>query len=41
MRFIPPVASGFRQPSCVRLSEDGATMYVCDMAENVVWRIDF
>jgi glucose/arabinose dehydrogenase len=41
MRFVPPVASGFRQPSCLRFSPDGTMMYVCDMAENVVWRVSF
>jgi DNA-binding beta-propeller fold protein YncE len=41
MRFVPPVATGFRQPSCLRFSPDKTTMYVCDMADNVVWRVRF
>lgn len=41
MRYIPPVATGFKEPSCVRFSADGKAMYVCDMSACCVWRVSF
>jgi hypothetical protein len=40
MRFVVPVASGFGQPSCVRLHPSKPVMYVCDMAECVIWSVE-
>jgi hypothetical protein len=40
MRFIAPVATGFGQPSCVRLDPLKPTMYVCDMTECVIWSVE-
>lgn len=37
--FQPPVLQGLKYPSCVRFSEDGETMYVCDQADGVVWKV--
>lgn len=39
-RLLPPIAAGFRSPSCVRFDRDGA-MFVCDMDGCSVWRVDF
>jgi len=41
MRYIPPVATGFREPSCLRFSPDAKEMYVCDFAGGVVWKVGF
>jgi hypothetical protein len=41
MRYIPPVATGFKEPSCVRFAHDGGSMYVCDMAACCIWRVFF
>ena len=41
MRYIPPVATGFREPSCLRFSPDAKDMYVCDFAGGVVWKVSF
>ena len=41
MRYVPPVVTGFKEPSCVRFSADGATMFVCDMVSCCVWRVEF
>jgi len=40
MRFVSPVATGFRRPSCVRFHPARSVMYVCDMAECVVWTVE-
>lgn len=37
--FQPPVVRGFKYPSCVRFSDDGETMFVCDQADGVIWRV--
>ena len=37
--FQPPVLQGFKYPSCVRFSQDGETMYVCDQADGVIWKV--
>ncbi len=37
--FDAPVVKGFKYPSCIRFSPDGETMYACDQADGVVWRI--
>ena len=37
--FDPPVVQGFKYPSCVRFSEEGSTMFVCDQADGVVWKV--
>ncbi|MBI3032784.1 hypothetical protein HYY69_04875 [Candidatus Woesearchaeota archaeon] len=42
MRYIPPVVTGFREPSCLRFSPSNLNeMYVCDFAAGVVWKITF
>lgn len=38
-RFEPPVVRGFSNPSCLRFSADGKTMYVCSQGEGVVWAV--
>ena len=37
--FQPSVVEGFKYPSCVRFSDDGETMFVCDQADGVVWKV--
>ena len=37
--FDPPAVQGFKYPTCVRFSDDGETMFVCDQADGVVWRV--
>ena len=37
--FHPPVVKGLKYPTCVRFSDDGETMFVCDQADSVVWKI--
>lgn len=37
--FEPPVIKGLKYPSCVRFSDDGEAMFVCDQADGVVWKI--
>lgn len=37
--FDPPVAQGFFQPTCVRFSDDGETMYVCSSGDGVIWKV--
>ena len=37
--FDPPVVQGFKYPTCVRFSKDGKTMFVCDQADGVVWKV--
>ncbi|ADB87474.1 hypothetical protein [Saccharolobus islandicus] len=39
LRFRVPIVSGFYEPRCVRFSEDGKIMYVCDIAAGVIWKI--
>ncbi|MSU75018.1 MAG: hypothetical protein EXS55_00670 [Candidatus Magasanikbacteria bacterium] len=41
MRFVPPVACGFGEPSCVRFHPDGSCMYVCDFKLGFVWKVEF
>jgi len=40
MRYVPPIAAGFREPSCLRFSADGQTMFVCDVGACCIWRVD-
>ena len=37
--FQPPVVQGFKYPSCIRFSDDGETMFVCDQADGVIWKV--
>lgn len=41
MRYVPPIATGFREPSCLRFSPDARNMYVCDFAGGAVWKVTF
>lgn len=38
LRLRTPVVSGFYEPRCVRFSEDGKIMYVCDITAGVIWK---
>jgi hypothetical protein len=38
-RFIPPLVTGLRFPSCIRLAPDRSALYVCDFHDCCVWRV--
>lgn len=40
MRYVPPIVAGFKEPSCVRFTADGSSMFVCDMSACCVWRVE-
>jgi hypothetical protein len=40
MRYLPPVACGFKEPTCVRFTPDGKHMRVCDFATGYVWNVE-
>ncbi|QXJ32322.1 YncE family protein [Saccharolobus shibatae] len=39
LRLRAPIVSGFYEPRCVRFSDDGKIMYVCDIAAGVIWKV--
>lgn len=41
MRHVPPVVSGFLEPSCLRFTSDGLSLFVCDMYGCCVWKVTF
>lgn len=38
-RFNPPLVSGLSRPSCLRVGPDSETLYACDQADGVIWKI--
>lgn len=37
MRWIPPIATGFKEPSCLRFSLDSTRALICDFGSSAIW----